>query len=98
MYHLVSKLVSPIIAMLYTIWYAFKKLSLKQSLCSMISIFASKLLGVVSVILSSKSRGKSSARTLMRLQKYVVLKKILAPYLQVLHNSDKIDTRNGYDF
>ena len=51
--------------MLCTIWYAFKKLSLRQSLCSMISIFASKLLGVVSVILSSNSSSKSKVSTLI---------------------------------
>ena len=59
--------VSPIIGMLCTIWYAFKKLSLRQSLCSMISIFASKLLGVVSVILSSNSSSKSKVSTLVEL-------------------------------
>ena len=51
--------------MLCTIWYAFKKLSLRQSLCSMISIFASKLLGVVSVILSSNSSSKRKVSTLI---------------------------------
>ena len=59
--------------MLCTIWYAFKKLSLRQSLCSMISIFASKLLGVVSVILSSNSSSKSKVSTLIEFISEIVL-------------------------